>query len=212
MLWVVGITGAFITAIYTTRLMVVVFWGEEKTHVSHLPGPAMTLPLVVLAILSIAAGFVEWPHNQMHVAIFSEYVQHVLPSTIERENVASPIILQGIAIFMTLFGIYVGYMNCYRKPIWKANNYQTPLFQSLRNFWFKGWQFDDLYNNLFVKPFLYITSVNRKDIIDKIYTGISHGASELHRMLSVSQNGSLRWYIGGVLAGILIIVTIQMIV
>ncbi|MBL7699642.1 MAG: NADH-quinone oxidoreductase subunit L [Chitinophagaceae bacterium] len=211
-LWVVGITGAFITAIYTTRLMVVVFWGEEKTHVSHLPGPAMTLPLVVLAILSIAVGFIEWPHNLMHVAVFSDYVQNVLPATVERENIAPPLVLQGIAIFMTLFGIYVGYMNCYRKPIWKANNYQTPLFQSLRNFWFKGWLFDDLYNNVFVKPFLFITTVNRKDIIDKIYTGISNGASQLHRMFSVSQNGSLRWYIGGVLAGILIIVTIQMIV
>ena len=101
-------------------------------------------------------------------------------------------------------------VNCYRKPIWNTEVYQTDLFKSLRAFWMKGWQFDDLYHNLFVKPFLFITRINKSDVIDKIYTGIANATSALYSLFSVSQNGSLRWYIGGVLAGILIIITIQM--
>jgi NADH-quinone oxidoreductase subunit L len=208
--WVFGIVGAFITALYTARLMFVVFWGEEKTKVSHLPGTLMTAPLIVLAILSVGAGFIEWPHNIIHVSKFSDFVHHVLPATIEKEGTPSAIILQGIAIIITLFGVYVGYMNCYRKPIWEAEVYQTDLFQQLRTFWLKGWMFDDLYNNVFVKPFLFITRVNKSDIVDKIYSGIASGASWLAGLFSVSQNGSLRWYIGGVLAGILLIITLQM--
>jgi NADH-quinone oxidoreductase subunit L len=208
--WVFGIVGAFITALYTARLMFVVFWGEEKTKVSHLPGTLMTAPLIVLAILSVCAGFIEWPHNIIHVSKFSDFVHHVLPATIEKEGMPSAIILQGIAIIVTLFGVYVGYMNCYRKPIWDAEVYQTDLFQQLRTFWLKGWMFDDLYNNVFVKPFLFITRVNKSDIVDKIYSGIASGASWLAGLFSVSQNGSLRWYIGGVLAGILLIITLQM--
>lgn len=209
--WVFGIVGAFITAIYTARLMFVVFWGEEKTKVSHLPGTLMTAPLVILAILSVCAGFIEWPHNIMHVSKFSAFMQHALPATVEKEGAPSAVILQGIAIIITLFGVYVGYVNCYRKPIWNAEVYQTDLFQSLRNFWFKGWMFDQLYSNAFVKPFLFITRINKSDVFDKIYTGITNGASWLYGLFSISQNGSLRWYIGGVLAGILLIITLQMI-
>ena len=209
--WVAGIAGAFITAVYTTRLMLVVFWGEQKTNISHQPGTLMTAPLIILAILSIGAGFIEWPHNMLHVTLFSDFVNNVLPATTEREGIPAAIILQGIAIFITLFGIYTGYVNCYRKPLWNYDVYRTPLVQSLRNFWFKGWQFDDLYNNVFVKPFLFITRINKGDVIDKLYTGITNGASALYNLFSVSQNGSLRWYIGGVLAGILLIITLQMI-
>jgi NADH-quinone oxidoreductase subunit L len=208
--WVFGIAGAFITAVYTARLMLVVFWGEEKTKVGHFPGVLMTAPLVILAILSIGAGFIEWPHNILHVSVFSDFVHHVLPATIEKEGVPSAIILQGIAISITLLGVYTGYVNCYRKPVWNAEVYQTDLFQQLRNFWFKGWMFDDLYNNIFVKPFVFITKVNKNDVIDRIYTGITNAASWLYGFFSISQNGSLRWYIGGVLAGILLIITLQM--
>jgi NADH-quinone oxidoreductase subunit L len=211
MFWVLGIVGAFITAIYTARLMFVVFWGEQKTQISHLPGTLMTAPLIILAILSIGAGFIEWPHNIIHVSMFSDFVHNVLPATIEKEGAPSALILQGIAIVITLLGVYTGYVNCYRKPIWNSDVYQTDLFQQLRSFWLKGWMFDDLYNNVFVRPFLFITRVNKSDVFDKMYTGITNATSWLYSLFSVSQNGSLRWYIGGVLAGILLIITLQMI-
>src|SRR3954451_2445640 len=53
LLWFTALVGAFITALYSTRLMLVVFWGEAKTPVVELPGRLMTVPLVILAILSI---------------------------------------------------------------------------------------------------------------------------------------------------------------
>jgi NADH-quinone oxidoreductase subunit L len=52
--------------------------------------------------------------------------------------------------------------------------------------------------------------VNKNDVVDKIYSGITSAASWLAGLFSVSQNGSLRWYIGGVLAGILLIITLQL--
>ncbi|PWT96692.1 MAG: NADH-quinone oxidoreductase subunit L, partial [Bacteroidetes bacterium] len=48
-LWAAGLVGAFITAFYTTRLMLVTFWGDMKTHISAQPPKLMTIPLVVLA-------------------------------------------------------------------------------------------------------------------------------------------------------------------
>ena len=94
MLWLIALTGAFITALYTTRLMLVVFWGELKTPVTAYPGKLMTTPLIILAILSIMAGFIEWPHNLIHLTLFSDLVQKVLPATILKEGVPPEIIFQ----------------------------------------------------------------------------------------------------------------------
>jgi NADH-quinone oxidoreductase subunit L len=63
-----------------------------------------------------------------------------------------------------------------------------------------------------VKPFLFITAFNKNDVFDKIYSGIASATIRMYSLLSVSQNGSLRWYIGGVLVGILLIITLQMII
>jgi NADH-quinone oxidoreductase subunit L len=210
--WILGIIGAFITALYTTRLMAVVFWGEEKTHITHQPPKLMTYPLLVLAVFSIVAGYIQWPHNLVHLSAFSDFVSNVLPATEEKQNIASAFILQAVAVVATLAGIYFGYQYCYKEPVWKSPRYYTPTSQLVRNFWFRGWEFDSLYNNLFVKPFVFLTTINKRDVIDKIYIGITSGASRLYGLLSISQNGSLRWYIGGVLAGILIIITLQILI
>ncbi len=42
----------FMTALYTFRLVFLVFFGEARTHVHHKPGLRMLLPLGVLAVLS----------------------------------------------------------------------------------------------------------------------------------------------------------------
>lgn len=49
------------------------------------------------------------------------------------------------------------------------------------------------------------------DVFDQLYNGIVQTNLRLSRLLSVSQNGSLRWYIVGVLIGILFIITLQLI-
>lgn len=210
MLWLIALAGAFITAFYTTRLMLVVFWGDMKTHISEAPGRLMTWPLIILALLSITAGFIEWPHNLLHVTLFSDVVQKVLPPVIEKEAVFSEAIFQLIAVVATLSGVYTGYV-LYKKDTsitehWK----QTPTLVWVRNFFFNGWQFDQLYNTLFVHPFVFITRLNKLDVIDKIYAGIVSVFQSLNGIFSVSQDGSVRTYIISVLIGIIFILALQL--
>ena len=80
----------------------------------------------------------------------------------------------------------------------------------IRQFFFSGWGFDYLYDVVFVRPFLFITRINKADVFDKFYNGIAKANQALNRLLSVSQNGSLRWYIAGVLIGILFILALQL--
>jgi len=210
LLWTMAIIGAFITALYTTRLMLVVFWGEEKTHVTQLPGKLMTTPLIILAILSIAAGFIEWPHNLLHITLFSDFVEKALPATVLKEGVPPEYIFQVVAVVVTAFAIFIGYEIYHRNKAVIEKWRQSPTLMTVRNFFFQGWGFDYLYDVVFVKPFLFITRVNKSDIFDKFYNGIAKASQALNRFLSVTQNGSLRWYIAGALIGILFILTLQL--
>ncbi len=73
-LWVVGVIGALLTAFYMTRLMALTFWGKSRVDKSIHPheSPAlMTIPLIVLAILSVVGGFVGVPH------VIGQYLGHM---------------------------------------------------------------------------------------------------------------------------------------
>ena len=208
LLWALAMAGAFITAWYSTRLMLVVFWGEAKTPVGAPTAQLMIVPLVVLAFFSITAGYIEWPHNLLHLDLFSQHVQKVLPETVLKQQLPPEWLFQLMAVLVTAAGVYTGYALYYGKSgvRWQ----QSPGLSAVRNFLFSGWKFDQLYDLLFVKPFVFITRINKSDVIDRMYNGLAKGSVRLNNLLSFSQNGSLRLYIAGVLAGILLIITLQL--
>ena len=209
-LWILAVAGAFVTAFYSTRLMLVVFWGERKTPVSERTGKWMTAPLIILAIASVAAGWMEWPHNLIHFTLFSDQLQQVLPAVVLKQSQPSEFIFQGIAALVTIGGLYTGYVLYYRNKTILEGWQQSAGIQAVRNFLLNGWEFDSLYNTLLVRPFIFITRINKKDVFDQLYNGIAQVNININRLLSLTQNGSLRWYVAGVLIGILFIITMQL--
>src|SRR5581483_4657241 len=67
LLSLLGLATAFLTAFYSFRLVFVAFWGGRHHDAGHghepihEPGSVVTVPLMVLAILSIAAGYIGIP-------------------------------------------------------------------------------------------------------------------------------------------------------
>ena len=66
LLWVVGVITAGMTAFYMFRLYAMTFLGKfrgthEQEHHLHESPSAMTIPLIILAILSVVGGFVGIP-------------------------------------------------------------------------------------------------------------------------------------------------------
>jgi NADH-quinone oxidoreductase subunit L len=67
-LWYIGYATALMTAFYMFRLMYLTFHGRprmshEAEHHIHESPASMTIPLVVLAICAVAAGWLGWPHS-----------------------------------------------------------------------------------------------------------------------------------------------------
>lgn len=209
LLYIAALFGAFITAVYTTRMMILTFWGEEKTEMGQRPGKLMTIPLIILAILSLVAGFIELPHNFGHLRIFSSLVESVLPATKLRAGVSGEFVFQLIAVLITLAGIYLAYFFYSKKPVLISNLKNSPVARTLYKFFLSGWEFDTLYNFVFVRPIVYLATWNKDDFIDKFYQGITFLTAKLYRGLSFTQSGSLRWYVMGLLIGAIFILTLQ---
>lgn len=211
LLWLIALLGAFITAAYTARMMIVTFWGESKTEIGHYPGKLMTVPLLILAFFSLFAGFIELPHNFGHLTLFSNLLHQVLPETVLKAGTHSEWLFQLIAAIVSVGGIYLAYIFYYKQPFRIEKLKQSKPVMNLHLFWFSGWGFDKLYNTIFVRPIVFIANINKNDVVDKLYQGITFVTIRLYRPLSFTQSGSLRWYVMGMIVGAIIIFAIQII-
>jgi NADH-quinone oxidoreductase subunit L len=171
----------------------------------------MTLPLVVLAVLSVVGGFIELPHTLGDLPLFSDFLHAVLPAVAEgAAGVGSELALQVVAGVVSLGGIYLAYLLFLRRPAavarWTAAWNRSRLGTGLQRFWFAGWGFDRLYDTLLVRPYTWLAEANRDDVIDLIFDGVAWLGAYAHRLLSMTQSGRVRWYAAGIAIGVVILV------
>ncbi len=200
-LWSAGICGAFLTSLYSFRLVFVVFFGEPKSEVSRSAGPMMLIPLVLLAFLSVASGFLEMPATLGGVHVFSGFMRTVFPDSMIPEAVSPGLALQAAAVVVSLAGIYLAYFLFLRNLLFLKRFAMRPFLAAVQRFWKEGWGFDRLYDNLFVRPLLWIAKVNRDDVADLVFLGVAWAGRGVHRGLVMSQSGRVRWYAVGIVIG-----------
>ena len=204
-LWLAGITGALLTSLYTFRLVFITFFGETKTEPHHKAGNLIIVPLIILAILSLIGGFIELPENMGPVHLFSRLFGSSLPSVSTVESEGSEFLFQAISTVISLLGIYLAYILFLKEP-----NLTARLRDSrISNFFLSGWQFDRLYDLIFVKPYVWLSKIDKNDFIDQIYKYIAKGTEYLNFLFSKTQNGKLRWYVLFLTAGIVILLTVM---
>jgi NADH-quinone oxidoreductase subunit L len=194
--WLCGMAGALLTSLYTFRLIFLVFFGPAKTHVSELPRLAIKVPLVVLCVLSLIGGYVDTPPHFGGTPALSNILNSTLPA-LEEVHVG-PITEMTTAIFASLMfaaGLSLAFVLYYRRHV------EHPSEAPLTRFWSAGWGFDQLYDRVFVRPFIWLAAVNRNDIVDAAYTGIASVAQECSRLLRLTETGRVRWYASGLALG-----------
>jgi len=202
-LWLAGIIGALLTALYSFRMIFITFFGEAKTEPSFLPGKLMTIPLIILAVLSVIGGFVELPTSIGNIHLFSNLVDNTLPAIITKGEEHSELVFQAISAIIALSGIYIAYLVYFKKP-----SLSEPFSHSrLNKFFEKGWGFDKLYDTLVVRPIVWLSVVDKNDFFDLWNKGLSSLALLFNRLLSVTENGKIRWYLLSFAIGIAIILT-----
>lgn len=196
-LFAVGAIAAFFTALYMARLYFLVFTGKPKqdNHAHESPS-SMTIPLIVLAILSVVAGFVDTPFKGW----LGEWLTGEAP-----EHHASGIVMV-VSVAVGLLGIYIGWLVYVKGTVRRdAVSSRAPtLVRTLE----RKYYIDELYDLLLVKPLRsFGKALQAFDdyIVDGVVRLAGYSTSALGRLNSRLQSGQVQTYALTALIGIVIL-------
>lgn len=198
-----GVAGAFLTSIYTFRLIWVVFFGKENTPYHAIKGITFWGPLAILAVLStfVSAALkapVESILNAAKIPAFviPEALEHGMHSA---EYTAVGIALVGLVIGVVLFAFAYSAVKGFAK---------TSLGAGLANICRNALGFDALYDIVFVKPYLLIAKILGRDPIDRLWLVLPALVKGGHSFTSSRQTGSLRDYASSMALGIFVLLMV----
>ena len=215
--WIIGVITAGMTAFYMFRLYASVFLGqfrgtEEQKHHLHESPAAMTIPLIVLAILSVAGGWVGIP------AVFMENahaLEHFLApvfaeSTRIRESHhldhSTEYLLMGVSVAIALIAIFVAVARYRKRPdLQEASGFGKVLANK--------WYVDELYHSVIIRPLnAFSRLLNRaieKNFIDWIVNGVGRLLQYGSRQIRWVQSGQVGSYVLLMVVSMLILFVIQ---
>lgn len=219
MLWGIGVLGAMMTAFYMFRLYGMTFLGKfrgthEQEHHLHESPSAITIPLIILAILSVLGGWVGIPEVFIHgghkLEAFLEPVfaqsnaltaKHVLTHQTEY-------ILMGVSVAVSLIALLYAWSKYSKHQRMDAPS--TGLARVLENKWYV----DEIYDTIIVKPLgslsLFFNNVIEKKGIDGIVNGTGKVVNYGSRQLRWLQSGQVGAYVLLMVLGILILFIMQL--
>ncbi|MEH0835302.1 NADH-quinone oxidoreductase subunit L [Pectobacterium cacticida] len=199
-LMVAGLVGAFMTSLYTFRMIFIVFHGEEKTKAHAGKGLSHHLPLVVLMVLSTFIG-----------AMIVPPLHGVLPATTELEH-SQVLTLEMTSGVVAIAGILLAAVLWLGKRQAVNRIAQSAPGRFFSTWWFHAWGFDWLYDHVFVKPYLFIAKLLRRDPLDRLMTIPAMVTRWSNRGLTFSENGQLRWYVASMGIGAVVVLALLLVV
>lgn len=201
-----GVVGAFLTSIYTFRLIWLVFHGQEKTHAHKIEGVSYWLPLAVLLVLSTVVG-AALQHPVGHV------LNTVLPEFVVNATVAhDKHFVEFTAVGVALFGLLVGAVLFAFKAdsVRKLSN--TAFGAGVAHIWRNAWGFDALYSLIFVRPYLMIAKLLGRDPVDRLWGVFPVIVRAGNSVSTARQTGSLRGYAAAMTTGAVILLMILIVI
>jgi NADH-quinone oxidoreductase subunit L len=202
---VLGLLGSFITALYAFRLVFTVFWGEKRHSLPRKKSFTLEIPLIILAVLSLTAGFVNLPENfGSHLQWLEQSFHNSLLVNNHQGNHSGEWLFQVISSIVVVLGIFLAYVTYVKRPGFKKNWEKRFWYQYLQ----RGWGFDDLYKHAIIRPFEWVARINKNDLFDGISKLSVAGSKKLHGYLNYIQNGKVRWYAMSIGVGIILSVVL----
>jgi NADH-quinone oxidoreductase subunit L len=224
LLWFVGMLTALLTSFYMFRLWFKTFFGaprfdEHHVHVHESP-LVMTVPLAILAVLSIIGGWVGVPlafggHNEFEHFLAPVFAsgEHVAEHVTSRT--AEPL-LAALSVVVALLGLYAAYFAYVRKPGTAATLATlSPTSRRAYSLLDHKYWVDEIYSALIVTPLLMFSRYILNGLID---AGLIQGAGSglaatgwgLGSIVRRMQSGNIRSYAGWLAAGAAAVIAIAL--
>lgn len=207
MFWLLGIIVSIFTAFYMFRLFYLTFHGDfrgtekEKSHLHESP-PAITIPLVVLALLALAGGLLGLPAVFHAPHFLADYLEPVFKNSHARVFTAHPDhatewMLMGIAMLCALITIGVAYSKYIRSA--EVPEPDEKEKKPLHLLVYRKYLIDELYDNIIVKPLQFLSGIfhriGDKEIIDGSVNLTGTGIREGGALLKLLQTGNTGFYL-----------------
>jgi NADH-quinone oxidoreductase subunit L len=218
--WVIGVLTAAMTAFYMFRLYASAFLGKfrgthEQEHHLHESPSAMTIPLIVLAVLAVVGGWIGIPevfasnaHWLEHFLspIFTASYQH---RDLHPVNHSTELMLMGISVALAAIAILVAVNKYSKRPeLEDADGFGKVLSNK--------WYVDELYDKVIVQPIKsfggFLDRVVEKSGIDWLVNGVGKGVQYGSRQLRLLQSGQVGSYVLLMIVGIIVLFVLQFLV
>jgi NADH-quinone oxidoreductase subunit L len=159
-LWGIGFVTAGMTAFYMFRLVFMTFFGKSRVepevdHHIHESPSSMTVPLIILALLSVVGGWIGWPESlggSDHFAKFLDPViarhAEVIAAVPEATQRATEIELMIVSIAVAVVGIFLAWIFYLRQP--SVPRTLAGRFGRLYRLIYNKYYVDQIYDALFV--------------------------------------------------------------
>jgi NADH-quinone oxidoreductase subunit L len=203
-----GVAGAVMTAFYMFRLYATTFMGkfrgtEDQKHHLHESPAAMTIPLIVLAILSVVGGFIGVPEVLQNVLpVGGHKLEHFLAPVFETSagipkeahhlDHNTEYMLMGVAMGLAVIAILVALFRYSKKPeVHEPAGFGKVLADK--------WYIDDLYGFVVVKPMnwlaKFLNTVFERRIVDWLVNGVGRAVNYTSRQVRLLQSGLVGNYV-----------------
>ncbi len=219
LVWLLGTVAALLTAFYSFRLLYLTFHGEfrgteDQKHHLHESPPTMTVPLILLCIGAIGAGWVGIPEALGGHNAFGQFLHHAVESKEYHLAHGTEYMIMALSILIGLAGIttaYVFYIKDTQIPQRLAQRFAF-VYRVLWNKYYV----DELYDRIIVRPALFVANsiieaFTDRVIIEGIVNGIPGLIDRLGARLRAIQSGVVQNYGQIIGAGIFIILTVLLI-
>ncbi|MFN3706080.1 MAG: NADH-quinone oxidoreductase subunit L [Thermoflexales bacterium] len=181
--FVLLVASALLTAFYTARQIAMTFLGAPRTEAAahaEESTPAMTIPLIVLAVFALFIGFINVPEDfPVFGPLFGEgafWLKRYIASMLLEKPEAPPFNIVPVlfSLGVALGGLALGWLVYGAQPLQAGQTdpvEKLPVFRFLNNRWY----WDELYRAIFIKPMQAIADnysrVVDKQVIDRILEG-----------------------------------------
>lgn len=210
--FVLGLLTAFMTAFYIFRLISLTFYSNPRYDSAHIhpheSPKVMTIPLIILAVLSVIGGFIGLPH-----IIGTNLIGHFLDPVFENSNrilienhigVSAEIMLIAVSVLVAVISIYFS-LRIYNRE-YRAGRFSATVFYRLVQ---NKYYVDEFYNAVVVVPVRKISDLFYLFMDLKVIDGAINGTAKFFTGLSADwrklQTGVIQDYAIFSIAGIILI-------
>ena len=219
-LWLLGTVTAGMTAFYVFRLFFLTFHGEPRSEAAHHPHespPAMTVPLMILGVLSVIGGWIGWPHILGGANHFKKFLNpvfttspNVITASPSGEHHGLELTLMAVSVAVALAGIFLAYWLYVRRPALaqRAADAAGRLYSLVLNKYYV----DEAYQAAIVRPVVvgstrFLWRVMDVAMIDGAVNGLASSTRGLGASVRRVQSGNIRSYAGWVVIGVLAVIS-----